>query len=382
MSNQYNRFWPLLLGLATITLMIWTAPLHAQSADSTRDTTSTKAQHGIVGAPYIKYAPETGWVGGIVGLYYFHIASDTGRGSARPSSISGGAYYTQKHQYSIGLHPDLYLVNDVYHLSGGIAYKETPFDFYGDGDRSGTSPIDHYTPLWRGIDAKFTKNFERSSTGEGLNVGISGEIRSDEILSSDSGGILQSGQIPGAQGGLSTGLGLTANYDTRDNIYSTHEGVYAELDAMFYGRATGSSFTFNRYSLDLRKFIPLLESHVIAVQGLLTIAQGNEPFYTMAQLGGELNMRGYYQGRFRDNDMAVLQVEYRLPIWWRFGFVAFADAGEVAHTLHGFTATGLHYSFGPGIRFLVIPKQKLGVRLDYGIGNDSHELYLSILEAF
>jgi hypothetical protein len=62
--------------------------------------------------------------------------------------------------------------------------------------------------------------------------------------------------------------------------------------------------------------------------------------------------------------------------------VAFADAGEVAHTAGEFTTAGIHFTFGPGIRLMIIPKQHLDVRLDYGISSDSHELYFSVLEAF
>ncbi len=270
----------------------------------------------------------------------------------------------------------------MYHLQASFDLKRTPFEFFGVGNANGPDNIDSYTPQWIGGTAKFTKKFEHTSSGEGLSAGLSVDLRQDQIIASDPGGILQVGTIPGAQGGFSSGFGITANYDTRDNIYSTQEGQFAALDALFYGRATGSDYTFSRWSLDLRDFIPAFENQTIALQGLVSFANGNEPFYMMSTLGGEYNMRGYYQGRFRDKQMIVVQAEYRLPVWWRFGLVAFADAGEVSPTLGGFTTSGIHYTFGPGLRLTIIPKQHLDVRLDYGIASDSHELYFSVLEAF
>ena len=171
-------------------------------------------------------------------------------------------------------------------------------------------------------------------------------------------------------------------YDTRDNIFSTRAGTYLKFKSMFYGRGTGSSFMFNRYDIDAREFVPVFGSHTVALQGLVELVSGNEPFYTMAQLGGDVNTRGYFQGRFRDNDMAVLQAEYRLPLFWRFGLAAFVAAGEVAGTTNEFTTAGVKYSAGAGIRFLVVEEERLGVRLDLGAGKDSSEVYLSILEAF
>ena len=382
MKNKRKKIrWLSFFMLTIAGLLIEYQPLYAQS-DTAKNVKATHKEHGIVGAPYVKYAPETGWVGGLVALYYFDIAPEDSNGATRPSSVSGGVSYTQKHQFSMGIHYNLYPAQDVYHVEGEFDFKRIPFYFYGVGDHNGTEPIDHYTPLWRGGNIWVTRNFERTPTGEGFNAGIMAEVRSDEILSSDSGAIIQTGNVPGAKGGLSSGIGVTANYDTRDNIYSTYTGEYIAFNAMFYGHATGSAFSFSRWNLDVRKFFPVMNNNIIALQGLFTLANGTEPFYTMAGLGGEYNMRGYYQGRFRDNDMAVLQAEYRLPVWWRFGLVAFADAGEVAHTMGGFTMPGIHYTYGAGIRFTVIRKQRIGVCLDYGMASDAHELYLSIQEAF
>ena len=367
---------------APLLLLAASGAASAQTETGSSDS-STGPRRGVVGAPFVKYAPETGLAGGVVALYYFHLTSDSADGSAdRPSSISGGATYTQKKQISTGIDYDFYFASGVYHLSGGFDYKKIPFDFYGVGNRNPTDPVDSYTPLWRGGDAEFTRNFLRTSLGEGLNAGIGMEFRWDDILSSLQGKVLQSGTVAGSKGGLSAGIGMVLNLDTRDNIYSTHEGEFCDFKATFYGRAIGGSFNFNRYTLDLRKFIPLSDTHTIAFQTLEVLVKGVEPFYTMAELGGDSNLRGYFQGRQRNIDMSVLQAEYRLPLLWRFGLALFADAGEVAGALDAFRFSGIHYSAGAGIRFVVIPEEHLGVRLDYGIGSDSSELYFSILEAF
>jgi len=350
---------------------------------STRDSLS---KSGFAGAPYVQYAPETGWAGGLVGFYYFHLSSDTlssdsGSLRALPSDISGGTMYAQKHQFFIGILYDLYVRHD-YHFSGGFHYEQYPLDFYGVGNYSPAKRIDNYTPLKRGTDFIFTKNLSRSPTGEGLNAGIEGEFRYDGILKSDSGGLIANDQEPGARGGNSNGLGAIVLYDSRDNIYSTHAGQYEDLEAEFYGRALGSNFTFSRYTLDLRRFIPLAKDQTLAAQFYAQLVNGDEPFYEMGGLGGDSKLRGYYLLRFRENDAMLLQAEYRFPIWWRFGGVVFAGGGEVGHVVSDFTARGIHPSAGLGLRFLVVPEEHLNVRIDYGIGTDASALYLSILEAF
>jgi outer membrane protein assembly factor BamA len=372
-----RRFISTLAGSITSAFLALGAAAPAYSGDTTKSGSGT----GFVGAPFAKYSPETGFAGGAVGLYYFRLTSDTGA-SARPSSVSGGVTYTQKKQISTGIDYDFYFGDGLYHWSGGFDYKRIPFDFYGVGNVSPKDPVDNYTPLWRGGDAEFTRTFARTDEGEGFDAGVAAEIRDDKILSSNPGGSIAAGSVPGSRGGLSSGAGFVAMYDTRDNIFSSHTGTYVKFKSMFYGHASGSSFSFNRYDVDVRKFYPVTGSHTIALQGLVELVRGDEPFYTMAQLGGDVNTRGYFQGRFRDNDMAVLQAEYRLPLFWRFGFAAFVSAGEVAGGLDSFKASTVKYSAGAGIRFIVVEDERLGVRLDFGSGRDSSELYFSILEAF
>jgi hypothetical protein len=338
---------------------------------------------GFAGAPYVKYSPETGWAGGLTGLYYFRFSNDT---MDRPSDISAGVMYSQFHQYSIGVNTDQYYAHDDYHLNAGIHYQQIPLDFFGTGNYVPRDPIDNYTPLRRGGEFVFTKNLGASEQGDGFDAGIQGEFRNDEIRKSKPSGIIALNEVPGTGGGFSNGLGAVARYDTRDNKYSTRIGDYDDIEAIFYGRALGSDFTFSRYTLDARRFIPVdwlpIGAQTLAFQAYGVVAQGNEPFYLMSGLGGDSKLRGYYLLRFRDNDMALLQGEYRFPVWWRFGGVIFGGAGEVGHELSDFSIGGLHPSYGVGLRLLVVPKEHINARVDYGIGQDSKQLYFSILEAF
>jgi hypothetical protein len=357
----------------------------------TKDSLSKAAndslsRSGFAGAPYIQYAPETGWAAGLVGFYYLRLSkdtlsSDTGGHRTLPSNVSGGTMYAQKHQFFIGALYDLYFKHD-YHLSGGFHYEQYPLDFYGVGNYSPATRIDNYTPVKLGLDFIFTKNLARSLNGEGFNAGIEGEFRHDAVRKSNSGGLIAMDSVPGALGGNSDGLGAIVLVDTRDNIYSTQKGQYEDIEAVFYGRALGSKFTFNRYTLDLRRFILLAKDQVLAAQFYGQLVNGTEPFYEMQGLGGDSKLRGYYLLRFRENDMMLLQAEYRFPIWWRIGGAVFAGGGEVGHVISDFTTRGIHPSAGIGLRFLVVPEQHLNVRIDYGVGADVKALYISLLEAF
>ncbi len=366
-----------------IVLILLAAMDSSAAAQSSSDTTHTKfSKHGFAGAPYIRYEPETEWVGGLVGMYYFHLGPDTNDKQTRPSNVSAGASYSQLHQSTIGINYDLYFTHDAYHVYGGFHYQQFPLHYFGIGDYTPSGNIDVYTPLYRGLTFDITKNLFRSRYGEGLNVGLEGEFRNDHLLKSDSGGPIAMGLAPDATGGVANGLGVVGIYDTRDNTYSTHVGQYESVDAEFYGKAIGSDFSIVRYTADVRKFYPLTENQTLAFQAYAVLSNGNVPFYLMRGLGGDQLLRGYYLFRFRDDDVGMVQGEYRFPIWWRFGGAVFAGIGEVGYRLSDFTWGGIHPSYGLGLRLLVVKAEHLNARLDYGLGTDSHEIYFSILEAF
>ncbi|HZK75628.1 MAG TPA: BamA/TamA family outer membrane protein [Candidatus Kapabacteria bacterium] len=369
-------------------LLVFANSAFAQTDSTQTDRTAKKpatnsfSKRGFAGAPYVRYEPETGWVGGLVGMYYFHLGPDTNDKRTRPSDVSAGASYSQLHQSSVGINYDLYFTHDAYHLGGGFHYQQVPLQFFGVGDHTPSNSIDDYTPLYRGLTFQLTKNLFRSRRGEGLNAGIEGEFRNDAVLKSDSGGLIATNRVPGARGGVTNGLGALVIYDTRDNTYSTHEGQYEDFEAEFYGHTLRSDYAISRYRLDVRRFFPISDDQTIAAQFYGVISNGTVPFYMMDGLGGDQKVRGYYLLRFRDNDVGLLQAEWRFPIWWRFGGVIFADGGEVGHTLSSFSIGGIHPSAGVGLRLLVVPAEHLNARLDYGIGTDSKEIYFSILEAF
>jgi hypothetical protein len=93
-------------------------------------------------------------------------------------------------------------------------------------------------------------------------------------------------------------------------------------------------------------------------------------------------MRGYYDGNFRDRNVIILQTEYRLPLFWRFGAVGFAGVADVAHRFRDFKFDNLKHSIGFGLRYLFNKREKMYVRFDMGFGKGVSGFYFSVFEAF
>ena len=93
-------------------------------------------------------------------------------------------------------------------------------------------------------------------------------------------------------------------------------------------------------------------------------------------------MRGYYEGRYRDRQYVMTQLEYRFPIWKGFRGAVFAGAGDVADELSHFSRPEFKHSLGGGLRYVLIPKEQISLRVDVGYGAGSDALYIGVNEAF
>jgi hypothetical protein len=142
-------------------------------------------------------------------------------------------------------------------------------------------------------------------------------------------------------------------------------------------------YVFFLGELDLRNYFAVAPDKVIATNLYMSVAGGDTPFYKLPGLGGQNRMRGYYEGRFRDDFYATLQAEYRQYFWWRLGFVVFGGLGQVAPEVIKFNSNEFKYSFGAGLRLLFNKTEKVNLRVDLGFGdNGDSGIYFGLEEAF
>jgi outer membrane protein assembly factor BamA len=343
------------------------------NSEKKQDTVAAPSS-GFVVVPVIFYAPETRLQGGVAGMYYFHPGDDL---NMRPSQISAGAGYTQNKQYQIAVNPDFYFDSEKWRVHGNFGYARFPSKFYGVGGNTLLANVETFTP----ITLKCSVAVERRML-PGFDVALKYDIRNDKLVALAESGMLASRTLPGSAGGTVSGIGALALLDTRDNIFSASTGSLVEAQVLTYASAIGSDYDYTRYTLDLRHYWPVSDTHIFAVQGYVSLTSGTAPFYLLSLFGGEYRMRGFYLGRYRGNHMALAQAEYRLPVWWRFGAVAFAGIGDVANTFSDFSIGHLKLAAGFGLRYLVDVKERLNIRADIGFGGGQVQPYLTFREAF
>ncbi len=347
---------------------------HALTPASTvRAQDAPRERNGWAFFPLLGYSPETQLIGGAFGARFFRepgSATET-----RPSSISLIGVYTTRSQMIFELDPEFFVDDERYHFQTRIGYQSFPDLFYGLGNDTREADEELYEQkIWRFRTRASMRVWDH------LGFGVLADFQHVDVTILAADGLL-SRQVLGNTGGWSNGLGMLAEWDDRDNHASAYRGAFHQISVTHFDEAWGSAYKFARLEIDLRQYVQLYGAHVLAFQVFGQLHSGDVPFDRLALLGGA-HLRGYYEGRYRDKAMVTAQVEYRFPLFWRFGAVAFAGAGDVAPSLGSFGLDELKWSVGGGLRFALNRPERLNVRVDFGIGLHDRGLYAGIAEAF
>ncbi|MDH5196646.1 MAG: BamA/TamA family outer membrane protein [Gemmatimonadota bacterium] len=331
----------------------------------------------IVPLPILFYQPETKFGFGLLGTYYFRPGA-TPR-SVPPSEIGGFAIYTTRKQIVTAVSTRLYLSGGALRLAGGLSATKFPTTFWGIGNATPDSAEEDYTPLTFAILGEVLRE-----VAHGWFVGGRVQVAHRTLREVSDTGQLVTGTVPGSEDGRIIEATLLLTRDVRDNTIYPTAGQYHQVGLLGAATALGSDFGYAGVRVDFRGYLSPGKRHVLALRAYGDIRSGTPPFDLLPQLGGDVLLRGYYQGRFRDLVLVALQAEYRLPVIWRIGLVGFAETGRVAPRLGDLGFDGLKTSVGGGLRFLLAPKEGVNIRADYGWGFDvgAGGFYLAIGEAF
>ena len=325
-------------------------------------------------APIIFYSPESNLALGALGILSFRLSDSL---NSKPSKIEVYGYYTLNTQYSFSSKPEIYFDDDKYYLSSYLNYSKVIDKFYNIGNNTEEIENPDYEARSSLIFIKFQRKISHN-----LNAGIVYEFRNYKIVDSKENPYLLSGLVYGSDGGLTSGLGLVVSYDSRNNIYYPENGAFYELASIFFNANLGSDYSYSKTSIDLRRFHKIADKQVLGFQLVYNFITGSPPFYDVPPLGGEVIMRGYFTGRFRDRHHLAAQLEYRIRVWWKFGLIGFMGFGDVASGFSKFRIKNLKYSYGAGLRFRFDDEELLDLRADVGFGKNTSGFYFSLNQAF
>ena len=183
-------------------------------------------------------------------------------------------------------------------------------------------------------------------------------------------------QVSGRTGSHQTMLSLGIVRDARDHEDNPWHGYYLSATGLASPVALGSSYGFERLTLDARGYVSPFRRHILAGRALYQQVFGAVPFYYLPEQGGDTLGRGYLPYRFRDRVALIGQFEYRFPVWSFISGAAFVDVGQFRDSPDDLTLKGFHPSIGFGPRFSFGPNESSIVGIDVGFTPEGWNLCL------
>jgi hypothetical protein len=342
------------------------------------DDTVVVHKNGLFFTPLIYYSPDTRWGLGGAGAYVFHMKDkkDT-LDYTRASYVRFLADYTLNKQTDVWADWSVFTRQEHYYFKGEFRFRNFPDKFYGIGNNTPISLEERYS--YNLFSFKFLalrKIYEK------FFVGMDYHLSYEYSFKREQGGLLETGNITGYDGGVGSAFGFVSVFDTRDNVLNAYSGKFAEISSYYYSQRFGGTFNFTVLNGEYLQFWKLRPKHILAFQAKARFAFGDVPFLDLSQVGDEDLLRGYPKNRYRDKHFMATQLEYRFPLFWRFGMTTFAGFGDVFSITNDLSLNNMKYTVGAGLRFLVNTAERVNIRLDYGIGSQGGFFYFSVTEAF
>jgi hypothetical protein len=329
---------------------------------------------GAVVAPLPISSPAIGT--GIIPVFGYIFSVSAKDKVSPPSFIAVAGLVTNNGSRAFTVGGQLYLKEARYRIMSGFARGNINYDIYGNGVAAGLRlPLVQTGQIFFGEFLRRVgwKVFAgpRFLTGHSL-ITINSNTDSTFPIPPD----------VGLQTNL-TALGIRLLRDTSPNRFYPTSGSYFSFTSDFFSQSLGSKYSFQSYQTTFDKYWSLSKSQVLAYDVYLCATGGTPPFYGNCIYGANNELRGYTAGRYFTRYMAATQMEYRLVLPKRFGFVAFGGIGEAipgGSQLYGeqkFLPSG-----GGGLRFLLSKKYHVNLRADIGQGRDGHTFGMGVGEAF
>ncbi|MBB6459268.1 BamA/TamA family outer membrane protein [Flammeovirga kamogawensis] len=355
-------------------LFLISTPLFAQNSKS--DSTKKEKNLQFIGIPNVANNKVFGWGGGAnVGAFYKLNKAD----SISPPSMSfiQGMYF-QNETWWLALLQENYYKQDKFRSRVLLFTTNVNFQFYTDELLPQLpSTVVPYSTKTSSIQASFsTKIFKDAFLGPIYTYGKNN-------FSFDSDALNKLLELRNVGEFTTSGIGLTFDYDSRDNIFSTSKGMYFNLYSLSYFDAIGSDADFTGLYGEYSYFYSIKKNMILASKANIAALFGDVPFIeeNVMGFGGTRfqDLRGYNKGQFRGNQMYMVQTELRWRFYKNWGANFYCGMGTVftAEQNVPFLPAG-----GLGLRYKASKQYNINVGIDAAWGKDDNGIYFLIGEAF
>lgn len=325
-------------------------------------------------APIPSRNPLLGWVLGVPVMVMYTPANADPQDQVWITGAFG--FYTENDSWGAGLFQRSSFGGDKWRVMGALFHADVNYDYYGIGSGGDDRSILLSQPTTL-VMAEALRRIAPS-----LYVGLRAVYAETEVRPDIPAELLPPWVSPEdlrIDFTIST-LNPRLQYDTRDSEFYPRNGYFIDADVAISRQDIGADADYEKYDASVNNYLPLGQSGVLASRVNVKYADNDAPFFVYPAFGMGADLRGYQTGTYRDRFLIAAQAEYRHRFTPKIGAVAFAGVGSVAPDFAEWGTT--LPSVGVGFRWVIAPKNNVGLRVDFARGRDESIFYVGIGEAF
>ncbi len=347
--------------------------------------------YGFMPVPIIITEPALGTGLGAVGLF-FHESDEAReqRMEAARSAQNASAYLlppsvtavalggTSNESWFTGAGHFGFWKRDRIRYEGFFSAYSVNLDFYGSGGISLPRPVSLNTEgLFLQQEIKF-----RLPEKSPVFLGIKQSLMDATISPNNFNGF--GGRLPPQQEDqvnnllasetTNSALGVVAQFDNRDNVFSPQQGYNYTLEYLRYDENIGGDFSYDNVQFEGLNYWPVAEQFIIGWRLHSNMVFNNPllPPYATPYI----DMRGIPVGRYLGDRTAATELEAAWKITPRWSALVFAGAGRAADSLDEFKDAETYVSKGAGFRYLMAKRYGFYMGLDVARGPEDTAWYI------
>ncbi|HCF74847.1 MAG TPA: hypothetical protein DES72_13865 [Gammaproteobacteria bacterium] len=338
-------------------LCLLVVPLFADEGD----TAKAKTQSPWIFVPTLTSDPKLGaTVGAIVG--YLHKFDE----QSSPSTFLLLGNYSASDSYYGGVFSELYFDNNHQKLMIGYASGKVNNDY---DDFLGTGLPAQTTDTLESFGGRYTRHVSDGWNLGGQVISTNYMLGVEEFLDHHLEHIRQAGFD-------STGVGIVAEYDSRDNKRNARTGRYLVLHNIAYRESLGGTESFDVYYGEFNHYLSFGSRNVLATQFKGRWTSHDTP------KGGQSSvaLRGYVRGMHLAENYSHLSLDGRFALRGPWGLSVFGGAGCLYDRSSDCSSSDNRYpAIGGGLIYVLREVAGIVLRLEYAVGkDDNHGFYLTL----
>jgi hypothetical protein len=328
---------------------------------------------GFLPIPIVITEPAIGYGGGLAGMFVRPRKEAGSEGWARPNLSAVGGFATENGTKGAFAADASRWLEGRLRTTVGAATGKVNLDFYGLGGDSASldQKVRYSLNFSGGIVQANWQLAPKSPWAVGLRyvyADVDPKLREDSVL----------GGLPVEPRVKVSAPTAVLEFDTRDNLFTPTEGVYAETSYLASRESLGASKDFERFEQIVMGWLPLPNRITLGARANYAWSSTGTPFF----LRPFIQLRGVPAMRYQGERMGSIEVEARWPVSGRWSGVVFGGAGSARTDRDTFDGTKNAGSGGLGLRYALARKFGMDVGLDVARSSGTTAVYLVVGNAW